>query len=826
MVSGEWLFLDISKKCKKQTCKCKGKKHLTASSGPVGSTGFRYCKHSSKVHSIVNLKYDDSELKYVDGGSGILATNHERIQEVSTYYHKDYDKKDYIEKPLLLRIKDGSGEHWYSNVDAKDSKEDQHDEYKGKPNTGWKKIDGSQFYGKYDNPTEKLIEKLNDLTCKLHKLHRVDISKGDVDGKYSCPACGKYKVTVTKKESFGKYIKYEHSYNYNPNSVRYDSTDLEWRISDRNDYEPFPLNHHTPSLSVYYLDEDTYRMKPLIIQVSALYGIVSLGNDEKEGNKNWTIITSKDHGFELEEDELEEKLQERKYELFNQTEITIFKKEQYGNQYSEKEDHLQNTEVKEDPISGLTKHATNRQTYGEQGVEPEVDEEEEEPNKSDAPLVEAASGKDCSGSRMDKPDCDGRDPDEEPLKAISRETGKAAVSVLAGSGLLGLAAADVALGLVNSVLASASLSIDGSPLPASGPPVPFPPLSLKLDGHPIDSPPSPFPPPTLASTVQGYPISGPTEYFLPPPIQNSTTIYTAPPELIGDSRDSSILRGLEGASAPKYLPEEQVDRSSAPLKFIGGSNSHSIEENNKYIYSGGEFIITEDAGERIYPGAEEIPGEEDNTDTSLSREQDDDNKHHIDPQRPLDDLPDINDNTQDVTGTGVQYYKLGDTHVLSGATDFKFKLSDGTYGLFNTHNGGVSAVLGDVLTYPELDIDQELSAQLSPKLQVAGSSGPSDTGVTPNQSVPSTQQSGVGDGGSPPIAADLPSAETSDSTASAQSGGGSPGPGPSHGGSFWTSHEKSIPTVLTGVGVVSGSLTGFGWWAYNRYKGDPWVRQI
>ncbi|EKX73353.1 hypothetical protein BEWA_054090 [Theileria equi strain WA] len=35
-----------------------------------------------------------------------------------------------------------------------------------------------------------------------------------------------------------------------------------------------------------------------------------------------------------------------------------------------------------------------------------------------------------------------------------------------------------------------------------------------------------------------------------------------------------------------------------------------------------------------------------------------------------------------------------------------------------------------------------------------------------------------------------------------------------------------ISGVLTGVGVVSGSLTGFGWWLYKRSKGDPWVRQI
>ncbi|AFZ79687.1 hypothetical protein BEWA_025360 [Theileria equi strain WA] len=34
-------------------------------------------------------------------------------------------------------------------------------------------------------------------------------------------------------------------------------------------------------------------------------------------------------------------------------------------------------------------------------------------------------------------------------------------------------------------------------------------------------------------------------------------------------------------------------------------------------------------------------------------------------------------------------------------------------------------------------------------------------------------------------------------------------------------------TVFGGLAtVVSGSLTGFGWWLYKRSKGDPWVRQI
>ncbi|EKX73614.1 hypothetical protein BEWA_036500 [Theileria equi strain WA] len=71
------------------------------------------------------------------------------------------------------------------------------------------------------------------------------------------------------------------------------------------------------------------------------------------------------------------------------------------------------------------------------------------------------------------------------------------------------------------------------------------------------------------------------------------------------------------------------------------------------------------------------------------------------------------------------------------------------------------------------------------------------------------------------ISSDSTTHETQKSQVSALSPGY-----PAQTSSTWTSPEKIIPTVLTGVGVVSGSLTGFGWWIYKRSKGDPWVRQI
>ncbi|AFZ80280.1 hypothetical protein BEWA_031330 [Theileria equi strain WA] len=50
-----------------------------------------------------------------------------------------------------------------------------------------------------------------------------------------------------------------------------------------------------------------------------------------------------------------------------------------------------------------------------------------------------------------------------------------------------------------------------------------------------------------------------------------------------------------------------------------------------------------------------------------------------------------------------------------------------------------------------------------------------------------------------------------------------------HGTSQPSSNKPPLNTilgVLSGTAVVSGSLTGLGWWAFKRSRGDPWVRQI
>ncbi|AFZ80044.1 hypothetical protein BEWA_028940 [Theileria equi strain WA] len=110
--------------------------------------------------------------------------------------------------------------------------------------------------------------------------------------------------------------------------------------------------------------------------------------------------------------------------------------------------------------------------------------------------------------------------------------------------------------------------------------------------------------------------------------------------------------------------------------------------------------------------------------------------------------------------------------------------------------------------------------------------GPGDT--APGLSGSAVDEaSGNADGDSHSEGTQSPAAKESASEPQARSGaeagtalphgqGNSPGQNPS----FWDKPEKSIPTVLTGVGVVSGLVGLEGFKYYKSHNGDPWVRQI
>ncbi|EKX72092.1 hypothetical protein BEWA_045560 [Theileria equi strain WA] len=326
--------IDIKNKCPKgengghRTEECARYSRLIASLRNLDGNKpphYRVCKHTGdRIVSVTNLKYGEKEL--TDEKYDPLSTKHQPITEVSTYYSATYDgSQNSIEKPLLLKIKDDKEYHWYEN--------------KGDPlNTKWENIpDGEKlFYDGYNLKGDALKKRLNDLTCRIHNFHSVNIyEKGD-DGKYSCPACGKYEVTVSSetKTDISGYTKHKHTYDADTNLVRYDATVLEWKDGDN--YKPIPLNdRYDNSLGVYYWDKDEECKRPLLMEIGLFGEIpVSLGNNGEKGNSKWTMIMPEGDELQLKGNELQKILHQQKCKLFRPAVINVsVKGESYLNDY-------------------------------------------------------------------------------------------------------------------------------------------------------------------------------------------------------------------------------------------------------------------------------------------------------------------------------------------------------------------------------------------------------------------------------------------------------------------------------------------------------------
>ncbi|AFZ79515.1 hypothetical protein BEWA_023640 [Theileria equi strain WA] len=246
-------------------------------------TNYRVCKHIGDGEvNIRHLKYGGDELTHEDGSD--LAKRHEAITEVCTYHNAKYDKKDgdYINVPLILGVKKNAGENytWYENL--------------GGSNKKWRFISNTQNFPE-NEPAPQFIQQLKHLTCQLHDLHFVDIHR---TGTYEC-ACNKTDVTVIRYANDGGvsgYTKYKHKYGENAMAVRYQKVNLLWK---EDGYQPITLdvNQQTSDLSVYYWDKDTeHRNKPLIIEVYVQrfsdkpVPLENDGNVSTNDNSKWTMI--------------------------------------------------------------------------------------------------------------------------------------------------------------------------------------------------------------------------------------------------------------------------------------------------------------------------------------------------------------------------------------------------------------------------------------------------------------------------------------------------------------------------------------------------------
>ncbi|AFZ79556.1 hypothetical protein BEWA_024050 [Theileria equi strain WA] len=268
--------IDIRNKCPnikdgKNTCQCKDVYQIKALRGTLKGTDgrdtdYRYCKHRNETNELLikDLNYNGQPLKVEDGrGSKLLSATHSTIWEVTTYYSFEHDKNAHVIKvPLILGVRSKISEYnsdnvtWYENSSINGD------------NLTWKRIDDpgtENEYPKTDKEhatTEGFTKKLNELTCNLHKLHIVDIYR---TSSYDC-ACSNAHVTVIpdKGTTLPGYTKYNYQYTSSENFVRYKRVN----IKDGDDDKPLTLNHRTPKLSVYYWDADKKRRKkPLLMEV-------------------------------------------------------------------------------------------------------------------------------------------------------------------------------------------------------------------------------------------------------------------------------------------------------------------------------------------------------------------------------------------------------------------------------------------------------------------------------------------------------------------------------------------------------------------------------
>ncbi|AFZ79906.1 hypothetical protein BEWA_027550 [Theileria equi strain WA] len=328
--------IDIRKKCPegKSLGTCQDDSQVEAKRGRLRDvdnreTGYRYCRHKNDTEGVVinNLSYGNQPLKIENGGGGeptLFSDIHPKVWEVTTYYSFEHDNgKTTIKVPLALRVRSKTDEDsdnvtWYENM--------------GGGNTLWKSITSTNDFPTSDagKGGNKFTKKLDNLTCKLHNLHIVNIHRTK---DYRC-ACTQANVTVIPEPSTDGYIKYRHEYKTDVNTVRYKHVILE----DEDGYGPIELTlKDTPSLSAYYWGKDEERRKPLLMEVTlggnfeGLKTTVPVSNNGDPYNSKWTIM---DPGPVS-----EKKLKELKCKLFRPAEIdvSVCDTREYDNPYYKNE---------------------------------------------------------------------------------------------------------------------------------------------------------------------------------------------------------------------------------------------------------------------------------------------------------------------------------------------------------------------------------------------------------------------------------------------------------------------------------------------------------
>ncbi|AFZ80304.1 hypothetical protein BEWA_031570 [Theileria equi strain WA] len=259
--------IDIRNKCPNNETgsagPCQDDNRIEVKGGTLKGTNYEYCTHSWKNSIwIINPNYGGRLLKIEEGVGGKPTSFNIRnpvVWEITTYYHKDYDKNaSFIKAPLVLRINNARyGDHyeWYENAGD---------------GIKWKKIDTADGFPKNNkNPVnQNFTEKLNKLACQLHRLHRLNLYKKDIDPPYNCPICKNARVTVQQESKIKDvYSRFKHILTEDGKyCVYYKDALIKYQESSSGKFTALEVTNKN-HIYVYYWDGDIDHINPLLIEV-------------------------------------------------------------------------------------------------------------------------------------------------------------------------------------------------------------------------------------------------------------------------------------------------------------------------------------------------------------------------------------------------------------------------------------------------------------------------------------------------------------------------------------------------------------------------------
>ncbi|EKX72564.1 hypothetical protein BEWA_050320 [Theileria equi strain WA] len=232
---------------------------------------YKHCTHEKLYTWIGDIKYGNQPLQIKNDNERSKPLKHEHyyLEVVTTYYHGTYNStKRRITVPLILGIKEKTvGDYtWYENTGD---------------GIKWKKIGNTGGFPNSDPGQcgKEFTKKLNDLTCKLHKLHIIDIRKTVNNGgsPYICSVCNKAKLLLTVEipgSSVDCYRKFCHAPADDDGKITYPVTygNDTIRYRERDDKFKLLSVKKGDTISVYYWEGDNTHDNPLLIEVKPNVG--------------------------------------------------------------------------------------------------------------------------------------------------------------------------------------------------------------------------------------------------------------------------------------------------------------------------------------------------------------------------------------------------------------------------------------------------------------------------------------------------------------------------------------------------------------------------